>query len=104
MESGENIINNQKASGARSPGRYEYHRKLGHGGFGVVYLARDLQLQRDVAIKMPRPDALLTQAVIRKFLKEARNVANLDHPNIVPLLGTDETSSLPIIIYHYCPE
>ncbi|MFO1065548.1 MAG: protein kinase [Pirellulales bacterium] len=82
--------------------RYRLMHRLGQGGFGVVYQAYDDLLDREVAIKFPRPDAILTKPVVQRFLREARNVARLDHPNIVPLLGSDESSSLPTIVYHLC--
>ena len=66
-------------------GRYRIIRKLGAGGFGTVYLARDDELQRNVAIKFPH---LYQQAVhidADRFLEEARIVATLSHPAIVPI-------------------
>ncbi len=82
--------------------RYTIIRTLGTGGFGIVVLAYDQQLKCYVAIKTPRPDILLTQSLVRRFLREAQNTAILNHPNIVPILGTDEGSIVPCIIYHYC--
>ena len=82
--------------------RFEMIRRLGSGGFGVVVLARDKQLQCNVALKMPRTDILLTKTLVRRFLREAQNVAKLSHPNIVPMLGTDDSSEIPTIVYYYC--
>ncbi len=82
--------------------RFEVVRQLGSGGFGVVLLAWDKQLQCNVALKVPRPDILLTTSLVKRFLREAQNVAKLSHPNIVPLLGTDETSEIPVIAYYFC--
>ncbi len=45
---------------------------------------------------------LLTKRMVARFLREAQHVAQLDHPNIIPVLGTDETAPLPFIVYHYC--
>ena len=86
----------------RPSNRYELISRVGQGGFGVVYLAYDQQLKRNVALKMPRPDVLLTKSMAQRFLREARNVAKLDHPNIVPVLATDETSQMPAIVYPFC--
>ena len=86
----------------RPSNRYQLISRLGQGGFGVVFLARDQHLNRNVALKMPRPDVLLTKSMIQRFLREARNVAKLDHPNIVPVLATDETALMPSIVYPYC--
>ena len=82
--------------------RFEFIRRLGSGGFGVVILAQDKQLQCNVALKVPRPDVLLTKTLVKRFLREAQNVARLSHPNIVPLLGTDDSSDIPTIVYYYC--
>ena len=82
--------------------RFEIIRRLGSGGFGVVVLARDKQLQCNVALKVPRPDVLMTKPLVKRFLREAQNVARLSHPNIVPLLGTDDSSDTPTIVYYYC--
>lgn len=86
----------------RPSNRYQLISRLGQGGFGIVFLARDQQLNRNVALKMPRPDLLLTKSMVQRFLREARNVAKLDHPNIVPVLATDETAFMPSIVYPYC--
>jgi serine/threonine protein kinase/WD40 repeat protein len=63
-------------------GHYELIEQLGMGGFGVVWKARDTQLERLVAVKIPRRGQLNTQE-IEQFLREARTVAQLRHPNIV---------------------
>jgi serine/threonine protein kinase len=66
-------------------GRYEIVRKIGEGGMGAVFLARDLQLNRDVALKVPRPEADRV-----RFLREARAAAALTHPNICPVYDVGE--------------
>ena len=66
-------------------GEYSLQRELGRGGMGVVYLARDVQLDRDVAIKV-LPAHLAESAEARdRFLREARMAAGLSHPHIVPI-------------------
>src|SRR5437899_5096138 len=66
-------------------GRYSIERELGRGGMGIVLLARDVALDRPVAIKL-LPPHLATQAHERdRFLQEARTAAGLSHPNIVPI-------------------
>ncbi len=64
--------------------RYEIVREVGRGGMGVVYLARDLLLERDVAVKMLAA-AAMTDETEERFRREARVVAKMDHPGIVPL-------------------
>ncbi|MDQ3295522.1 MAG: serine/threonine protein kinase, partial [Myxococcota bacterium] len=64
-------------------GRYEIGARLGTGGFGVVYLARDTELGRELAIKVLRPEYQMQPDVVGRFLKEARAAAKIDHPGIV---------------------
>ena len=63
-------------------GRYRVEHLLGQGGFGLVYLAHDDQLQRLVAVKVPHPERVKTPEDAQAYLTEARTVASLDHPNI----------------------
>lgn len=69
--------------------RYEFLGKLGEGGMGAVYRARDTQLGRVVALKVIRPE-ILTTSVRARFLEEARLVANLDHPHIIKVFDVGE--------------
>ena len=66
-------------------GRYRVIKLLGKGGFGHVYLAHDDDLNRPVAIKVPRPERVSRPQDIEAYLNEARILASLDHPHIVPV-------------------
>jgi serine/threonine protein kinase len=66
-------------------GRYRIIRRLGQGGFGRVYLAHDDDLDRPVAIKVPNAERIADPGDIEAYLNEARILARLDHPNIVPV-------------------
>jgi serine/threonine protein kinase/formylglycine-generating enzyme required for sulfatase activity len=79
-------------------GRYRIERVLGEGGFGIVYLAHDEQLQRLVAVKVPHCDLVAHPEDAKAFLTEARTVANLDHPNIVPVHDVGSTEDYPCFI------
>ncbi|MDG2014484.1 MAG: serine/threonine-protein kinase [Pirellulaceae bacterium] len=73
-------------------GRFRIVDVLGQGGFGIVYKAHDDQLDREVAIKVPRSNLMLETKIQNAFLEEAKVLAGLDHPHIVPVyeVGTDE--------------
>ncbi|MEP6778306.1 MAG: protein kinase [Gemmatimonadaceae bacterium] len=82
-------------------GEYSLERELGRGGMGVVYLAREVQLDRLVAIKvLPRVHAG-TDATRERFLREARTAAHLFHPNIVPIYRVGTAAGLPYFVMAY---
>jgi len=64
---------------------YVVENPLGAGGFAVVYLVRDLNLKRKLAVKVLSPDLITSKTVLERFRREAETVAQLSHPNIVPL-------------------
>ena len=72
-------------------GRYTILKRLGKGGFGEVFLAFDDELERPVAIKVPRPERVSRPEDIEAYLNEARIVASLDHPHIVPVYDVGRT-------------
>ena len=72
-------------------GRYRIIRRLGQGGFGRVYLAHDDDLDRPVAIKVPNPERISQPEDVEAYLNEARILAKLDHPNIVPVHDVGRT-------------
>jgi eukaryotic-like serine/threonine-protein kinase len=72
-------------------GRYRVVRRLGQGGFGRVYLAHDDELDRSVAIKVPNPGRIARAADVEIYLNEARALARLDHPSIVPVYDVGRT-------------
>src|SRR5258705_2879420 len=71
-------------------GRYSLERELGRGGMGVVYLAREVRLDRPVAIKVLLPSKTVDQKRRERFLREARTAAKLSHPNIIPIHAVEE--------------
>jgi serine/threonine protein kinase/formylglycine-generating enzyme required for sulfatase activity len=73
-------------------GRYRVVRRLGQGGFGRVYLARDDDLDRSVAIKVPNPERVAGPGDVEAYMAEGRALAKLDHPHIVPVYDVGRTA------------
>jgi eukaryotic-like serine/threonine-protein kinase len=84
-------------------GRFRILRELGRGGLGVVYLAYDPKLQRQVALKVPRPESLLSADSRRRFLREAEAAARLNHPHLVAVYDSGEDGSVCYIASEFCP-
>jgi serine/threonine-protein kinase len=78
--------------GVAEGARYQLMRELGRGATGVVYMARDFELQRDVAIKLLHPHLAAADraAACARFFEEARVAASLRHPNIIAIMDLDE--------------
>ncbi len=70
--------------------RYSLERELGRGGMGVVYLARELKLDRPVALKVLLPEFAAQVGLRDRFLRETRTAASFSHPNIVPVYAIEE--------------
>ena len=83
-------------------GRYSIDRELGRGGMGVVYMAREVHLDRIVAIKLLPPERVATQPQLRdRFLREARLAAKLSHPNIIPIHAVEERDGFVYYVMSY---
>jgi serine/threonine-protein kinase len=82
-------------------GEYSLQRELGRGGMGVVYLARDVQLDRDVAIKVLPAHLARTPESRERFLREARTAAGLSHPHIVPIHRVGEAGGFVFFVMSY---
>ena len=82
-------------------GEYSLERELGRGGMGVVYLAREVQLDRDVAIKVLPAHLTRTPAARERFVREARMAAGLSHPHIVPIHRVGEAGGFVFFVMSY---
>src|SRR5260370_20924154 len=86
-------------------GRYELDGVIGRGGMAEVYRARDLRLDRIVAIKTLRPDLARDHTFQARFRREAQSAASLNHPSIVAVYDTGEDNStgtpVPYIVMEY---
>ena len=89
------------SAAAESPeriGRYRIEKVLGRGGFGLVYLVHDERLDRPMAVKVPHAKLITRPEDAAEYLAEARTVANLDHPGIVPVHDVGSTPDCPCYI------
>jgi serine/threonine protein kinase/WD40 repeat protein/Tfp pilus assembly protein PilF len=84
-------------------GRFEIRRELGRGGCGVVFLAYDPRLGREVALKVPRPEVAVTPGLLGRFQCEARAAAGLDHPNLIPVYEVGEVGPVCFLVSAYYP-
>lgn len=82
-------------------GEYSLQREIGRGGMGIVYLARDVQLDRDVAIKVLPAHLASSDTSRERFLREARTAAGLSHPNIVPIHRVGEARGFVFFVMSY---
>src|SRR3954462_14617611 len=82
-------------------GEYSLERELGRGGMGIVYLARDVQHDRDVAIKVLPSHLARTAESRERFIREARTAAGLSHPHIVPIHRVGEAGGFVFFVMSY---
>ena len=82
-------------------GRYSLERELGRGGMGVVYLAREVRLDRQVAIKLLPPEFAENPTLRERFMREARTAARLSHPYIVPIHAVEDIGGFVFIVMSY---
>ncbi|WHY68667.1 Stk1 family PASTA domain-containing Ser/Thr kinase [Neobacillus sp. SuZ13] len=87
--------------GKRISGRYKVLEMIGGGGMANVYLAHDMILDREVAVKMLRLDFVNDEEFIRRFHREAQSATSLTHPNIVSIYDVGEEDSLYYIVMEY---
>jgi len=83
-------------------GRFRILRKLGAGGFGIVYLAEDPILQRKIAIKIPRRETLMTPDLQRRFVRESQIAARLTHRHLVPIFDAGQAGAISYQVTAYC--
>jgi eukaryotic-like serine/threonine-protein kinase len=86
---------------AATADEYEIDREIGRGGMAAVFLARDIALQRRVAIKVMLPDLMTVQGVSERFVIEARTAAHLDHPGIVTVYAVKQRGGLLFIVMKF---
>jgi len=82
---------------------YRVEEQLGAGGMGVVYRAHDLQLERDVALKVMAPGTLADEESRRRFRKEALALAKLNHPNIATIHEFGSENGVDFLVTEMIP-
>ncbi len=82
---------------------YELVRVLGEGAMGMVYLGRDLRLEREVAIKFIQPELVRSDEAHERFLREARTMARVHHENVVEIYAYGELFAAPYFVMEYVP-
>ena len=82
-------------------GRYEVEELVGHGGMSSVYKARDVLLERHVALKILHEQYSNDEDFVERFKREARSVAQLQHPNIVTVIDRGEEGGRQFIVFEY---
>ena len=87
---------------APTVGKFEIVELIGGGGFGMVYLARDRTLNRQVALKLARASVLADPDLKSRFVREAEALARLDHPGIVPVHEAGEHDGTCYLAVGYC--
>lgn len=93
--------NSEPVAPPTSFGRYRIVKLLGRGGMGSVYLAQDTQLDRPVALKIPRMEADRHGRMMARFEREAKAVALLNHPHICPVFDVGEIDGQPFLAMAY---
>jgi serine/threonine protein kinase len=96
-----------RGSSGLSPGAefagFRLERTLGHGGMGIVYLAREVQLDRLVALKVIRTELAEDDRFRDRFRSESRTAASIEHPNVVTVFGAGERDGLIYVSMRYVP-
>jgi tRNA A-37 threonylcarbamoyl transferase component Bud32 len=82
-------------------GKFALLQAIGRGAFGTVYQARDMELDRLVAVKVPRTGQLASAEDEERFMREARSVAKLRHPGIIPVYEVGRSDVIPYIVSQY---
>jgi tRNA A-37 threonylcarbamoyl transferase component Bud32 len=87
--------------GTQLSGRYRLDEKIGSGGMSTVYRARDMTLERDVAVKLMHREIAADSDHLERFRREARAVAQLSHPYIVSVIDAGEDEGRPYIVFEH---
>jgi len=87
----------------RTIAHYKITAKIGEGGMGVVYKARDTHLDRFIAIKILPPERVASPDRKRRFVQEAKSASALNHPNIIHIYDIDSANGIDFMVMEYVP-
>jgi eukaryotic-like serine/threonine-protein kinase len=90
----------------QSLGRYHILEQLGEGGMAIVYKAYDTRLEKEVAVKVIRTEKLTLETMdksLKRFAREAKALARLTHPNIIPIIDYGEEEGAPYLVMDFIP-
>lgn len=90
--------------GSLIAGRYRLDSRIGEGGVALVYKGLDITLEREVAIKVLRPEMAQSPEALMRFRREAHSAAKLNHPNIIQIYDTGTEGDTHYIVMEYLPE
>lgn len=90
-----------RSGGAVIDGRWRLDKPIGQGGMGTVWVGRDLQLERMVAVKVLAQEHAQNPEFVDRFIREAQLLSRLNHPNIVTLYGVGRTGAQPFLVMRY---
>jgi Protein kinase domain len=82
---------------------YRIERLLGRGGMGILFLAVEPGLDRQVALKLIAPEAVVDDVFAKRFAEESRIAASIEHPNVVPIYAAGEEEGIPFIAMRFVP-
>src|SRR5215831_6349717 len=90
------------SAGSRVAG-YRLEERIGQGGMAVVFRARDERLERQVALKVLSPELAADESFRRRFIRESRSAAAVDHPHIIPVFDAGEADGVLFLAMRYVP-
>jgi serine/threonine protein kinase len=103
MRADETIRDNSGLAPGSDFAGFRIERTLGHGGMGIVYLATELRLERQVALKVIRAELAGDESFRARFRSESRTAASVEHPNVVTVFGAGERDGLLYVAMRFVP-
>ena len=103
LESSSDGVSKDPLIGVIVAGRYRVLARLGQGGMGVTYRAWDMEVNRPVVLKHPKPEMLANPGFLERFSRETRMMAAFSHPNVAPITTVGEHEGIPYLVMPFLP-